>query len=253
MNKKRLKEALQIFLKRSFIIGIIAICVCWFMKLIGFDIFGLDLNNRFFRDFDEIMTNNGWLKQIYFTITLLLQVGLITCIVNRMKFRDVIKYLLITSPITIAVRLLTSAFNSELGSLLPIIEMIYLVAITSKFNIRKIPRAIFVVLFTTVYQVVSIQTRSLNLKAHRLGFIASQILYIDYYLLLYLHKEVSIMDDGTFIFFGLTAWIYAVAGFIVGIFTLHPIAKAKEYYAKGKAKEDARKTKKTSKKSAKAK
>ena len=59
------------------------------------------------------------------------------------------------------------------------------------------------------------------------------------------------MDGGTWIIFGFTAWLYAVAGFIVGLFKLHPIKTAKEYYAKGKAKEDARKTKKANKKVAK--
>ena len=57
------------------------------------------------------------------------------------------------------------------------------------------------------------------------------------------------MNGGTWFFFGFTAWIYAVAGFFVGLFTFnHPIKKAKEYYAKGKAKEDARKTEKANKK-----
>ena len=51
-------------------------------------------------------------------------------------------------------------------------------------------------------------------------------------------------NDGTWIFIGFTAWIYAVAGFIVGLFKLHPIRTAKEYYERGKAKEDVRKAKK---------
>lgn len=253
MEKKRLKEAKNVFIKRSFVLGIIAILICWFMKLIGFDIFGLDLNNKFFNDLDKLMSNKEWLKQIYFTITLLLQVGLLTCIVNNIKFKEVILYLLITSPITILLRVLTSVFVNELGNVASIIEIIYLIVITSRFKINKLVRSLFIILFTTIYQLISINTRSLELKAHELGFVATQILYIDYYLLLYLHKEVSLMNDGTFIFFGLTAWLYAVAGFIVGLFTLHPIKKAKEYYAKGKEKEDARKTKKKTTKTAKAK
>jgi hypothetical protein len=51
-------------------------------------------------------------------------------------------------------------------------------------------------------------------------------------------------NDETLLFFGLTAWLYRVAGFIVGLFTFHPIKKSREWYEKGKAKEDARKAKK---------
>ena len=57
------------------------------------------------------------------------------------------------------------------------------------------------------------------------------------------------MGDGTLLFFGLTAWLYYVAGFIVGIFKFHPIRTAKEWYEIGKEKENARKTKRELKKS----
>jgi hypothetical protein len=223
------------------------------MKLFGIDIFGLDLDNKFFNDFDKFTTNHEWIKQVYFSLTLLLQVGLITCIVNKSAFKSELKYIILTAPLSIGLRLLTSIFVNELGNIASIIEIVYLLVITSKFKLNKMLRSLWIVLVTTLYQFISINTRSLELKAHELGFVATQILYIDYYLLLYLHKEVLLMNDGTFIFFGLTAWLYAVAGFIVGLFTLHPIKKAKEYYAKGKAKEDARKTKKETVKTAKSK
>ena len=247
--EKRLsfKEAKNIFIKRSFILSIIAIIICWFMKLIGFDLFQLDLNNKFFNDMSNFFDNNYWLKQVYYSLTLYLQVLLMTCITQKDKIKNTYKYVLITIPIIIFIRIITSIFENKLGNISIIIEFIITILIISKFKIKKIPRGIFICIISILYQIISLQTRNLNLKAHTYNFVASQILSIDYYILLYLHKEVSIMNDGTLFFFGLTSWIYYVSGFIVGLFTLHPIKKAKEYYAKGKAKEDARKAKKSSK------
>lgn len=253
MKRMPLKEAKDIFIKRSFYIGIITILICWFMKLFGIDIFELDLDNKFFNDLDKFMTEHSWVKQVYYSCTLYLQMLLLNCIVQREKAKDMWKYTLITIPIIIILRVFTSIFETNLGNIAVLIEFIFMVLISSKFKCRMILRSILIVLVSLVYQIISLQTRSVELQAHTHGFIVSQILSIDYYMLLYLHKEVAIMNDGTLLFFGLTAWLYAVAGFIVGIFTLHPIKKAKEYYAKGKAKEDARKTKKATIKTAKAK
>ena len=68
-DKLPLKEAKNKFIKSSFYCGIVAILICWFMKLFGFDYFGLDLDNKFFNDLNNLFNNNYLLKQIYFTIT----------------------------------------------------------------------------------------------------------------------------------------------------------------------------------------
>ena len=65
-----IKEAKKKFIKRSFYCGVVAILVCWFMKLFGFDYFGLDLDNKFFNDMSIFFENNYWLQQVYYSITL---------------------------------------------------------------------------------------------------------------------------------------------------------------------------------------
>ena len=253
MEKKRLKEAKNVFIKRSFVLGIIAILVYWFMKIIGFNIFGLDLNNKFFNDLDKLMANNEWLKQIYYSCTLYLQMYFIYCIIHKEDGKKSALYILCCMPIFLITRILTSK-GQILYEYSMYIESIVALVLLCKFKYKKIIPTIIVIILNIFYQKISTETRDLNFKGHgEFGFVAEQILCIDYYLLLYLSKEVCKMDGGTFFFFGLTSWLYAVAGFIVGLFTLHPIKKAKEYYSKGKAKEDARKTKKKSTKTAKAK
>ena len=93
--------------------------------------------------------------------------------------------------------------------------------------------------------------RSLNISSHEYTYIVSMIFTIDYLILLYLHKEmeVNIMGDTTWIFLGVTEWIYKVAGFVVGLFMLKPIKTARKWGKIGKAKEDARKAKRELKKS----
>lgn len=239
-----IKEAKKKFIKRSFYCGVVAILVCWFMKLFGFDYFGLDIDNKFFNDMSNLFENNYWLQQVYYSITLYIQLLLMMSITHRKFDKDIVLWSLYLIPFGIVIRVINTIYSDNLGNLKALIEIIYLIIATSKFKISKIPRSIFCVLFVTIYQFISLQTRSMEIKSNNHGFVASQILNIDFYLLLYLHKEVSVMDGGTFIFFGFTAWIYRVAGFIVGLFTLHPIKKSREWYEKGKAKEDARKAKK---------
>jgi hypothetical protein len=147
-------------------------------------------------------------------------------------------------PFNVLVRWLTSLYEVELGNVAVIIELIYMCLITSRFKLKRLPRALFVNICIIIYQIISLQIRDLGLHAHTYGFMASQILSIDLYILLFLHREVSLMNDGTWFFFGPTKWLYTVVGFIIGIFTFkNPIKKAKEWAAKGQAKEDARKAK----------
>lgn len=253
MRGIKFEEAKKIFIKRSFWCCLIAIILCWFMKLFGFDLFQLDLENKFFNDLDNFFTNYYIIKQIYCAVMLSIQLYWMTCIVQKEQGKKIWLYILCLLPFTIGIRLLTSIFAKELGMWTSIIEITYLILTTSMFKIKKLWKGLLAVLLLTVYEAISLQTRSLNVKSHANGFMITQILTIDLYLMLYITKEAIIMNDSTWIFFGKTAWMYAVAGFFIGLFTLHPIKKAKEYYAKGKEKENVRKAKRESKKLAKGK
>lgn len=249
-QKLTFKEAKEKFSKRAFIGCILALLVCWFMKLFGITYFNLDLDNKLFNDINNFITNNN-LTNIYYTITLSVQVYLLYCIVNRDKGKKAILYCLALVPVNVFVRVINTEIKQYIGGIVSLIEILYLVLITTKFKLHKIGRGFVVILFFTLYQFLSLSIRDLEIKTHSYNLITELILSLDLYILLFLHREVSFMDGGTWIIFGFTAWLYAVAGFVVGLFKLHPIKTAKEYYAKGKAKEDARKTKKANKKVAK--
>ena len=235
------------FSRSAFICCIITLLLHWFLKLYGFTHFALDLENPFFTDLNNFISRYN-LTNIYYTLTLSFQVYLLYQIVNRSKSKKCLPYILILIPFNVLVRWLTSLYEVELGNVAAVIEIIYLILVTAKFKLKKIPRALFVILFLTVYQALSLFIRDLELQAHTHGFMASQILSIDLYILLFLHREVSLMNDGTWIFFGPTKWLYTVIGFIIGVFTFkNPIKKAKEWAAKAEAKENARKAKRASK------
>lgn len=246
--EKRLtfKDAKEKISKRAFIGCIFALIVCWFMKLFGITHFNLDLNNKLFNDISNFICEKN-LVNLYYTITLSIQVYLLYCIVNRDKGKKAILYCLLLVPLNVFVRIMTSIYAIELGNWAGLIEIGYLVLVSSKFNYKRFLRGLFVVVFMVIYQGISVNLRNYEIKVHTYSLIVELILSIDLYILLILHREVALMNGGTWVIFGFTAWLYAVAGFIIGLFTLHPIAKAKEYYAKGKAKEDARKTKKAHK------
>lgn len=240
-----LKEAKKKFIKRSFYCGIVAVFILWFMKLFGFDYFGLDLDNKFFNDLD-IFLGKYYLKDIFSTIMLNFELYLMCSIVWKKDGKEPFVYILKFLPITIIVRLISMKIGGSISSLL---EIIFLIVVLSRLKVKNVPKSILVVLFNTLYQAISLNMRSLEIKSHEYTYLVFLIFSIDYLILLYLHKEVTIMGDGTWIFLGLTAWLYWLAGFIVGIFKLHPIRTAKEWYEIGKEKENARKTKRELKKS----
>jgi hypothetical protein len=243
-EKMPIKEAKKKFIKRSFYCGVVAILVCWFMKLFGFDYFGLDLDNKFFNDLD-VFLGEYYLKDLFIIFMLNLQLYFMTCIVHKKQGKEILIYLLKCLPLTIATRFISVRVG---GSLSSIIEIIFLIIILSRFKIKYIFKSVMIVLANTIYQAISLTMRSLEIKSHEYTYLVFLIFSIDYIILLYLHKEVAIMgNDGTWIFLGFTAWLYRVVGFIVGLFTFHPIKKSREWYEKGKAKEDARKAKKATK------
>ena len=116
MNK-RLKEAKNVFVKRSFILGLIAVFVCWFMKLIGFDIFGLDLNNKLFNDMDVFLSTYH-LKDLFSLIILNIQLYFMVGIVNGKDGKETWMFILKCLPLTILVRLLTTAVGGNLSMLM---------------------------------------------------------------------------------------------------------------------------------------
>ena len=216
------------------------------MKSFGIDWFGLDLDNKFFNDLNGFLSNHIWLKEIYSTLTLNVQTYFMACSVNRKQGKEIWLYLLKILPLTVIFKVLITYYSSSLGNISMVLEFIFLLLVITKLNYKKFLHASIVMICLIIYQGISLATRSLELKAHSYGFVVTQILSIDLYLLLYLHKEmeVNVMGDGTWFFFGFTEWIYGVSGFIVGIFIGHPILKYREYKMKGKAIEDARKAKK---------
>ena len=240
-----IKEAKKKFIKRSFYCGVVAILVCWFMKLFGFDYFGLDLDNKFFNDLDMFL-DKFYLKHLFSLLILNIQLYLMCCAVNKEDGKPTLIYILKCLPLTIIARLITTHIGGNLSNML---EMIFVITILSKFKIKKILKSILVVFVSVLYQAISLNTRSLNLQSHSYTYVASMILTLDYTILLYLHKEmeVNIMGDTSWFFFGFTEWLYKVAGFIVGLFKFKPIKTARKWGEIGKAKEDAKRAKKQAK------
>lgn len=244
-----IKEAKNLFIKRCFYCSILSLLVCWVIKLCGVSYFNLDLENELFNDLDKLFNNHYWLRQLYYSITLYFQMYLLFCITHGEKGKKNYLYILCCLPIILLTRYFTSS-GQMLYKYSLAIEFIITLLILSKLKIKNIPKSFLIICLNLIFQTISLSLRNLGFKGHNdLGFVAEQLLSIDYYILLYISKEVMSMDGGTFFFFGLTSWLYYVAGFIVGIFKLHPIKTARKWYAKGKEKENARKTKKELKKS----
>lgn len=244
MKKNNFKEAFKKFIKQAYFYCIVGIFVCWFMKLFGINWFDINLNNQLFQDMSNFFDNHYWFKQMYFAILLNIQLYFMICIVQKQEKKPVWIYILKLLPVTIGLKVFTCIFEKELGFWAMLIEFVYLTIVMSKFKPKHLLKSVFMNIMIIVYQLISQITKSQEIQDIALNFVAGQILSIDLYLLLYLSKEVSLMNEGTWFFFGWTEWLYAISGFIVGIFTGHPILKYREYRAKGKAIENAREAEK---------
>ena len=184
---KYLRESLKVYI---FVLAIIVI-----LKLIGFDYFGLDVDNQV-----VLKINNVFLKYkinyVWYFINLYIQFYLYLGLVcNKRKLYGyafigailntltqwILYYLIkaptfIYSPISIGIMIIIPMFINK--------------------NI-KISKQIKIVLLMTFYQMLSMMIRNVNIKYSEWNFIVDTILNIDQLLLLLITYNIHFMEGGS--------------------------------------------------------
>jgi hypothetical protein len=155
------------------------------IKIVGFDILGIDLNNPYILKLNEIILKYN-LQSIWYAIMLYINVYIvlsITCNDNSKKMK---LYTLICMPICIYIQI-TKSVNKHL--IFVIIDFIYIFVLgliykKFKFNKDNYLNYIFITILMMLFQVISLVTRDYNINLRLEGnFIAQNIMSIDYILI----------------------------------------------------------------------
>jgi hypothetical protein len=184
---KDYKKYLEISLK----VYLFVLIITFILKIVGLDYFGIDVNNPVIIRVDELFTKYH-LVSIWYSITLYINIYFIMAISSndnssKMKLKSLIILILF-----IIIQLLTAKYNlTNYKFLLEII--VFLIAL--KF--KNIKRFIFVYLFNSVYQIISLLTRIGYVSLKIDSFVYQFIMQLDFVLLLIISYRVYFSKGGT--------------------------------------------------------
>lgn len=171
-------------LTRTIITYTFLLVIIFILKIVGFDVFGLDLNNPIILKLNNIILKYG-LENVWYSFTLYINVYIvmsITCNDNSKKMK---LYTLYCMPLCILLQYVKD------GSLLfVIIDFIYILILSliyKKFKFNKenyLNYFIYFIVINSGFQMISLITRNMKIN-NSLGnnFIATTIMSIDYILI----------------------------------------------------------------------
>ena len=184
--QKYLKESLKVYI---FVLAIIVI-----LKLIGLDYFGIDISNKKFIDLSNFLVETH-LADLINCIIIYIQFYFYLCIVCNKK--KLYFYAFIGAFINIASQVILMHYES-MGFIYYIIScvvsIILPIIVNKKFFIKK---QIQYSILITIYQMISLIIRNVNIKYEYGNFIVDSILNIDQLLMLAINYNVYFMEGGT--------------------------------------------------------
>lgn len=181
------------YLSASLKVYLFVLVIIFILKLVGMDYFGLDVANPTILKLSKYISNNH-IGDIYYFITIYLQLYFYLCIVCRK--RGLYLFSLIGSVINFGYQVLIPSFHNIgwIYSLLCISIMIFLpMIINKKFFIK---RQIKIVILMTVYQFLCLFLRSINYDANYNNFIIDTLLNLDQLLLMAITYNLFFMKGG---------------------------------------------------------
>lgn len=185
--KKYLSTSLKVYL---FVLIIIFI-----MKLVGFNYFGIDLNNPMFVDISNLATKYGF-KDLWYACTMVFYLYMfisISCEDNSKKMK---LFILIVTPLTFLVKYVNHIINFT--AITYFIEMFYMLLLCyiynklyKKLKFKKIfKNYILFVVINTIFQLISCITRVNYITKTDFNFITNIILDFDYIILLIIYYKI---------------------------------------------------------------
>ena len=178
-----MKENIKKILSRTIITYTFLLLIVFIIKIVGFNILGIDLNNPYILKFNEIISKYN-LENVWFSITLYINVYIVLAITCNDNSRKMKIYTLICMPICIFIQFIKN--KSLIFVILDFISVLILGLIYKKFKFNKNNYFNYILItgLMMLFQVISLITRNINVNI-TLGnnFIATVIMSIDYILI----------------------------------------------------------------------
>lgn len=178
------------YLSQSLKVYLFVLVIIFIMKLVGLDYFGLDINNSIIIDIGNYLGNTKWGDVVCF-ITVCVQLYFYLGIVcNKTKLHD---WALLGGAINYLFQVILMMFDNMdiLYYFISFGIMIFMpMIINKKFFIKK---QIKYILILTIYQIISLITRNINLNYEYGNFLVDSILNLDQLLMLGINYNIVAM------------------------------------------------------------
>ena len=180
----------QKYLSTSLKVYLFVLLITFILKIVGFDYFGLDVNNPLLFNVDIIFTKYH-LKEVWYFITIFLQLYFYLCLVC--KRRNLYLYALIGSIMNLIVQYLLTMFLKpdwyyQLFSF--ILTFVLPMIINRRICFKR--QIIFIILIN-IYQMISLFIRNVGVNANYGNFIVDSLLNLDQLLLLIITFKIYFM------------------------------------------------------------
>ncbi len=182
------------YLSTSLKVYLFLLIIIFILKLVGLDYFGLDTNNSLILKINNIVTKRWYLKDMINLTTLTIQFYFYLCVVCKKRKLYIPAIIGSTLNLIMQIILMEYLQMNTLYSFMSISIMIIVPMIVNRKIMFK--RQIKYVLLMTLYQIISLLIRSVNIHYEYGNFIIDIIMNLDqllmlaiYYTLYFMKKE----------------------------------------------------------------
>lgn len=188
-------ENIKRILTRTMITYTFLLFIIFILKIVGFDWFGIDLNNPVILKLNDIILKYG-LENVWYSFTLYINYYIVLSITCNDNSNNMKKYCLITLPICIFIQ-----YIKDSSLLFLIIDIIYFLILgliykKFKFKINNYLNYIFVTVIVLLFQIISLFTRNLSIEVQGNNFVLTTIMQLDYLLLSIIFYKLYFLKGG---------------------------------------------------------
>ena len=192
-----MEENIKKILSRTIITYTFLLLIVFIIKIVGFNILGIDLDNPFILKLNEIVSKYN-LENVWYAITLYISVYIVLAITCNDNSKKMKLYTLMCMPFCIFIQFIKR--ESLIFVLIDMISILLLALIYKKFKFDKnniLNYIIYFVILNSLFQTISLSTRNLDVTI-TLGnnFITTVIMSIDYILISIIFYKFYFLKGG---------------------------------------------------------
>lgn len=197
-----MKKDLDKLLSRTLFTYFSILFVIFILKLFGLDYFGLDTDNKIINAINNFIIQYN-LEKLWYAITLYINTFIIMSITCNDNSKKMILYTLLTMPINKIITLIEKLINFNSFSI--IIDLLYLFILSlcyiifikkEKIHKYNVGNYWLFMLTSTLFQIISLVTRDVNVKITANDFILSTVISLDYLVLCVIVYKLHFMKGG---------------------------------------------------------